>query len=98
MDSNVGSAVVNFGAFPGSNEASVAVTGQDDIAADAFCEAWVVAVATSDHTVSDHAYTANLTRPACGAATAGVGFTIYCYSPEKLQGTYNINWVWYNPA
>ena len=96
--SGVGSSVVNFGAFPGSNEATVSVIGQTDIAADALCEAWVTAIPTADHTVSDHAYTANLMRPTCGVATAGNGFTIYCYSPEKLQGPYNINWVWYNPA
>ena len=98
MDSNVGSAIVDFGAFPGSNEASIAVIGQDDIAAGAFCEAWVNAKATTDHTVSDHTYAAWLFHPSCSAATAGTGFTIYCTSPEKMQGTFNLNWVWYNPV
>ena len=98
MDSNVGSAVVNFGAFPGSNEASVVISGQDSIGADALCEAWVNAKATADHTVSDHTYAAVLMHPACSVATAATGFTIYCTSPEKMQGTFNLNWVWYNPV
>ena len=96
--SGVGSSVVNFGAFPGSNEATVTVIGQTDIAADALCEAWVTVIPTADHTISDHTYAAWLFHPSCSAATAGAGFTIYCTSPEKMQGTFNLNWVWYNPA
>ena len=98
VSSVVGSAIVDFGAFPGLNEVSVPVTGQDDIAADALCEAWVVGVATVDHTVNDHAYASTLMHPVCSAANAGVGFTIYCNSTEKMQGKFNINWVWYNPT
>jgi len=98
MASGVGSSIINFGAFPGANEAAVTVIGQADIAADALCEAWISAVATADHTVSDHTYAAWLTHPSCSAATTGTGFTIYATSPEKMQGTFNLNWVWYNPA
>jgi glutathionyl-hydroquinone reductase len=51
-------------------------------------------VATSDHTVGDHRYFSALAGLSCGSPTAGVGFTIYARSTEKLQGTFALRWVW----
>jgi hypothetical protein len=92
--SNKGTAVLDFGAFPGSNEASVAVTGEAAILGTSLADAWVRAEATSDHTVNDHAYVAALAAITCGVPSAGTGFTIYGRSTEKLSGTFNLDWAW----
>ena len=49
-----GSTTVNFGAFPGSSDTSVAVTGQASILAGSLVEAWVSPVATGDHSADEH--------------------------------------------
>ena len=90
---NKGSAVVDFGAFGGSNEASVAISDAA-ILAGSLCDAWIVAKSTSDHTVNDHTYAALFIALTCGVPTASTGFTIYARSTEKMQGTFNIEWAW----
>lgn len=95
MATGQGTATIDFGAFPGSNEASIAVTGQTTIAATSKVEAFVMADdTTTDHTASDHRYFAALAGLSCGTPTAGTGFTIYARSAEKLQGTFALRWVW----
>lgn len=95
MASATGTATIDFGAFPGSNEASVAVTGQGSILATSKAEAYVMADDTTvDHTASDHRYFAALMGLACGTPTLATGFTIYARSTEKLQGTFALRWVW----
>lgn len=89
-----GSVVLDFGAFPGSNEASVSVTGQTGILADSKADAWIVAAPTSDHTANDAAYAAALVAVTTGAPSAGAGFTVYGRSVEKMQGTFNLQWAW----
>jgi len=90
-----GTATLNFGAHPGSNEASVAVTGQGSIAATSKAEAYVMADdTTADHTAQDHRYFAALAGLTCGTPTAATGFTIYARCPEKLSGQFQIRWVW----
>ena len=42
MASATGTATIDFGVAPGSNEASIAVTGQTEITALGKCEAWVM--------------------------------------------------------
>jgi len=70
-----GTATINFGAFPGSGDASVAVTGQTAILAGSLVEAWVYPTATSDHSVDEHLI--DPPRVIAGNVSAGVGFTIY---------------------
>ena len=95
MATGLGTATIDFGAFPGSNEASIAVTGQTGITAASKAEAFVMADSTSGtHTASDHRYFAALVGLTCGTPTDGVGFTIYARCSEKLQGTFLIQWVW----
>lgn len=89
-----GTATIDFGAFPGSNEATVTVTGQGTIASDSAAEAWIMAEATSDHTAKDHTFAALLIALTCGTVVPGTGFTINATSPEKLQGTFALRWVW----
>lgn len=91
---NFGTAEIDFGVYPGGNEAQVVITGQTTIPADANIIVSMRAVATTDHTAGDHAYAAMLIGLAAGAANAGVGFTIYARSQESLVGKFNINWTW----
>jgi len=90
-----GTATIDFGSFPGSNEASINVTGQTAIQITSKVEAWLMGDdSTSDHTASDHRYFAALVGLTCSTPTANTGFTIYARSLEKLQGTFAIRWVW----
>ena len=89
-----GTAVIDFGAWPGSNEASVNVTGQTAILSTSETDAWFVAQATGDHTISDHTYVAPICGLTTGIPTDGVGFTIYARSFERLTGTFNVQWAW----
>ena len=95
MATGQGTATIDFGTFPGSNEASIAVTGQASIGIGSKAEAYVMADdTTSDHTASDHRYFAALMGLTCGTPSAGTGFTIHDRSTEKLQGTFALRWVW----
>lgn len=89
-----GTAVIDFGSYPGSNEASVTVTGQSSILATSNAEAWMMAEASVDHTVNDAAYASLFVSLTCGIPTASTGFTIYARSTEKLQGQFKVRWVW----
>jgi hypothetical protein len=92
-----GTATVNFGSFPGSNEASVAVTGQTQIGSTPEIKVFVNGSdTTTDHTASDHQYLPLLASFTAGAVVAGTGFTIYARSLEKLQGTFKLTWEWSN--
>ena len=95
MATGQGTATIDFGASPGSNEASIAVTGQATISATSKVEAYVMGDdTTSDHTASDHRYLLLFAEFTCGTPTAGTGFTIYGRSSEKMQGTFALRWVW----
>lgn len=95
MASATGTAVIDFGAFPGSNEASVAVTGQADILATSKADSFVMADDTSaDHSASDHRYFEAFASLSCGTPTSATGFTIHARSTEKLSGQWTLRWVW----
>jgi hypothetical protein len=95
MATGQGTATIDFGAYPGSNEALIAVTGQTTISATSKVEAYIMADdSTSDHTASDHRYIALFAEFTGGTPTAGTGFTIYGRASEKIQGTFAIRWVW----
>ena len=88
-----GEVIINFGALPGSNEASVFVS-DTNILSTSNCHAEFEADTTSDHTISDHNYASLLCSVTCSEPTAGVGFTIYATSLEKLSGTFNLVYFW----
>lgn len=95
MANAIGTATINFGAHPGSNEASVVVTGQGTISATSKVEAWVMGEDTSsNHTAEDHRYLPQFASFTCGTPTAATGFTIYARSIHKLTGNYTLRWVW----
>lgn len=95
MANGQGTAVLDFGSYPGSNEASVAVTGQATIGASSKAEAYIMGDDTSpNHTASDHRYLGLFVALTCGTPSSGVGFTIYARSYEKMQGQFTVRWVW----
>ena len=95
MASAQGTATVDFGAYPGSSETSVVVTGQGSISATSKAEAFIMGDDTStSHTAADHRYVAALMGLTCGTPTAATGFTIYANALDKLQGTWTVRWVW----
>ena len=95
MASNTGTAVIDFGAFPGSNEASIVVSGQASIGSGSKVSAYFMADdTTSDHTANDHKYAPLLIGLSCGAISVGASFTIFARCMDKMQGTFQIRWVW----
>lgn len=95
MPSEIGTATLDFGAHPGNNEASVAVTGQTTISATSKADAFVMADDTSaDHTANDHRYFETFAALSCGTPVAATGFTIFARSHQKLTGQWSIRWVW----
>lgn len=96
MASGIGSAIIDFGAHPGSNEASVVVdAASDSIAATSKVDAFIMGDdTTNDHTAKDHRYLASMVGITCGTPVAATGFTIYVTSQHKLTGTYQLHWVW----
>ena len=87
-----GTAEIDFGAWPGSNEASVTVPAVGVTAA-THVEAWVMGDSTTtDHTAADHRY-----FPLFAVLTAAPGddtFTIYARSTQKMQGKWLAHYVW----
>lgn len=95
MTTATGTATIDFGAAPGANEASVAVTGQATILATSKADAYVMADDTSpDHTAADHRYLETFASLSCGTPTAATGFTIHARSHHKLTGQWSVRWVW----
>ena len=95
MANGTGQTAIDFGTFPGSNEASVTVTGLANISNTSKVDAWVMADdSTPDHSSSDHKYFECFANLTCGTPTAGIGFIIYARSIEKLSGEFSIRYVW----
>jgi hypothetical protein len=78
-----GTTTVNFGAFPGSSDTSVDVTGQTGIGAGSLVEAWLFPTVTADHSADEHAL--ETIRVIAGNVQAGVGFTIYASNTSQLN-------------
>jgi hypothetical protein len=94
MASGLGTATIDFGATP-ATEASVEVTGQDEITADARIEAWVMARSTADNNTTDHQYAAVSFRLSPSEPVPGVGFTITAYNLFGFAtGQFDIEWTW----
>lgn len=97
-----GTILLDFGAFPGKSDASVAVTGQAAIAADSKIEAWIMPAATVEHSADEHLV--ETLKVIAGNIVAGTGFTIYGFNHSQIvnpkgttpmiYGRWNIGWVW----
>lgn len=70
-----GTTVLDFGAFPGKADTSVAVTGQASILSGSLVEAWVWPVLSSDHSADEHLVES--ISLFAGNVVAGTGFTIW---------------------
>jgi hypothetical protein len=91
---NIGTATIDFGATPVA-DASVAVTGQTDITATAYVEAWFMARSTAENDAEAHKQAAAVMRVVCSEPTAGVGFTITAYCLQgAATGTFKVEWTW----
>ncbi|MFN0070507.1 MAG: hypothetical protein ACKVVP_03320 [Chloroflexota bacterium] len=90
----VGTAVLNFGAWPGASMASTVVLGQVVIEATSQVSAAVsLSLATADHSIEEHRV--EPLKITAGAIVAGTGFTIYGECLNSLTyGEYTIDWVW----
>jgi hypothetical protein len=92
----IGIATVDFGAFPGTSEAKLTVTGQTGITTASYVEAWVGGDnTTADHTVHEH----YMEEFICFVDTLvdNTGFNLVV-RPNKGRsyGQYKINYVWSN--
>lgn len=76
-----GTALLDFGAFPGASDASLAVASAG-IAAGSLVEAWLLPAATVDHTADEH--WVESIKVMAGNVQAGVGFTIYGINTNAL--------------
>lgn len=90
---NVGTATIDFGAFPGKSDTSVAVTGQTSIVAGSVVMVAIRPVATAEHSADEH-WVEELDVFA-GNIVAGTGFTIYAKTRNRrLYGSFTVAWSW----
>ena len=78
-----GVATIDFGAFPGKSDTSLAITGQAAIVAGSLVEAWVRPVASTDHLADEHLV--ETLKVIAGNISAGTGFTIYGLNTSQLD-------------
>lgn len=76
-----GTVLLDFGAFPGASDASVAVAAPT-IASGSLAEAWIFPAATSDHTADEHMV--ETIKVFAGQVQVGVGFTVYGFNDNQL--------------
>lgn len=92
-----GTATLDFGAFPGSNEATVVVTGQAAIGATPIILLFVSGDDTTvDHDENDHNYFASVVGLTPSDVVAGDRFTINAVCDDALMGTFDVRWAWSN--
>lgn len=80
---NVGTATIDFGAFPGSSHATVVVTGQTGIVAGSIVQAWLRPVATADHSADEHMLETISVHAA--DIVAGTGFTVHALNVGTIN-------------
>lgn len=80
---NTGTATIDFGAFPGSSHATVAVTGQTGIVAGSIVQAWLRPVATADHSADEHMLETISVHAA--DIVAGTGFTVHAFNVGTIN-------------
>lgn len=93
MATGQGTVTINFGTFPGSQEASIAFTDAT-IGALSKVEAYVMADdTTADHTANDHRYLPQFVS-FTASPSAGVGGTLYARAGQAMVGTFKLRYVW----
>ena len=89
-----GIATIDFGSYPGSNEASIVVS---DIGITSASKIQVFIVSddtTIDHTSNDHKYASLLVKFVAGDIVNATSFTIYALCAEKMQGTFKVRYAY----
>lgn len=88
-----GTAILDFGALPGSSDTSLAIS-QGTIGAGSKVEAWVFPADTADHNIDEHLV--DPPRVVAARVVAGVGFTIYGFTDQNVRkyGQYQVAWAW----
>lgn len=90
-----GQATLDFGAYPGTNEAIATITGQTGILTTSVVSVTVHHTDTStNHTAADHEYFSTFAGITTSTPTAGSGFVIKAKSLHKLTGTWTVRWSW----
>ena len=93
MATGQGTVVLDFGVFPGSQEASVAFADVA-VSAGSKVEAYVMASdSVGTHTANDHKYL-GLFVEFTGQPSAGVGGSIFGRSLQKMIGQFKIRYIW----
>lgn len=87
-----GYAVIDFGAFPGKNSATVTITGLTTISNTDVPIANIVSGEYGVFTSDDIVLISSIIEVSCTVPIAGTGFTISAKSVEKLQGQIQIAW------
>lgn len=88
--------VVDLGAFPGTGDATLVVTEQTGILPTALIAAWIVPIATTDHSVDEHRIEPPLVS--AHSITADSGFSISLVSALRAQyGKWSVQFEWVNP-
>ena len=77
-----GSTTIDFGAFPGGSDTSVAVSAPT-ITGSSLVEAWIFPATTADHTADEHIVES--IKVFAGNVSNGVGFTIYAVNTSQLN-------------
>jgi len=78
-----GLTTIDFGAFPGSSDASLAITGQAGIDSASVVTAWLQPADTSDHTADEHRI--ETISVMAGNVIGGTGFTIYAQNTSQTN-------------
>lgn len=91
-----GSTTVDFGATPGTNHVTKAVTGQGTIIAGSHVEAFIQGNdSTADHNVYEHStLLPQYVSFSMSDVVAGTGFTINAFTELRLTGLVAVRWVW----
>lgn len=90
-----GTAIADFGAFPGGSHKTITVTGQSRIRTTSIVEAWLYPAATADHSADEHVVEA--INVLAGSIVEGVGFSIDIITAGIIQDTLFLKPTWYVP-
>lgn len=88
-----GTAIVNFGAAPGSGYAITTVPAQANIATDSLVEAWIGIGSTADHNADEHIAVKLIMNVTTANIVVGSSFDIVAIASGFLTGQFEINWA-----
>jgi hypothetical protein len=83
-----GTVIVDFGAFPGTSDATVTVSAPG-IAADSLVEAWILPAQTDDHSPDEHVVETLVVYADQSSIVPGTSFVIKASNNATLLDVYN---------